>query len=206
MIEMLAYAFGIMYTPGPSNLLSLNAGLNSQVGPTLRFSMGVGFAMLLLFLVFGYTGSWLVNPNYQLFISCAGSLYIAYLAYTIAQASINPSLENSTEQSKAPASNLSFRTGLVIQLLNPKSYIAILPIVTVQFPAAEIAGSSILIWSLLLSILAFGAPSAYLLIGARLGKRISQPHYFRFLNLSMALLLLYVAGDIAYNDAYLKWG
>lgn len=92
-----------------------------------------------------------------------------------------------------------------MQLLNPKSYIAILPIVTVQFPAAEIAGSSILIWSLLLSILAFGAPSAYLLIGARLGKRISQPHYFRFLNLSMALLLLYVAGDIAYNDAYLKW-
>lgn len=205
MVEILAYAFGIMYTPGPSNLLSLNAGLNGHISSTLRFCLGVACAMLLLFLLFGYTGAWLVSPSYQLLISCTGSLYIAYLAYKIAWASINPAATEPAERTEAADSKLNFKSGLIMQLLNPKSFVAILPIVTVQFPAAQISGSSILVWSLLLSSLAFGAPSSYLLMGARLGKLIRHPRYFRLLNLSMALLLLYVAGDIAYSHVYLKW-
>jgi len=63
MVEIFAYAFGIMYTPGPVNLLSLNAGLNDEVSSALRFCVGVGLAMLLLFLLFGYTGAWLAVPT-----------------------------------------------------------------------------------------------------------------------------------------------
>lgn len=202
MVEILVYAFGIMYTPGPANLLSLNAGLNGQVSTTLHFCIGVTCAMLLLFLLFGYTGAWLVTPHYQLLISSAGCLYIAYLAYKVARTSIQLGDTKQTEQTE---SKLNFRSGLIMQLLNPKSFIAILPIVTVQFPAAEITGVSIFLWSLLLASLAFGAPSSYLLMGARLGRLISRPAYFRAFNLIMSLLLFYVAGDIAYSHVYLKW-
>ncbi|WP_271271105.1 LysE family translocator [Aliamphritea hakodatensis] len=198
MVEILAYAFGIMYTPGPSNLLSMNAGLNGQFRAPLMFCVGVACAMLLLFLLFGYSGAWLVSPGYQLLISCAGSVYIAYLAYKVAGAHIKLTGSEST------AGKLSFRSGLCMQLLNPKSFVAIFPIVTVQFPAAEISGSSIFVWSVLLSVLAFGAPGSYLLMGARLGKLIRKPRTFRLLNICMALLLLYVAGDIAYHHVYLK--
>lgn len=38
-----------------------------------------------------------------------------------------------------------------------------------------------------------------------LGKRIQSSSYLRILNLGMALLLLYVAVDIAYNHVYLLW-
>lgn len=197
MIEILVYAFGVMYTPGPANLLSLNAGLSGHVYSTLRFSLGVGAAMLILFILFGYTGAWLVSPRYQLFISCAGSLYILYLAFKIANAKVQPDSVKTTD-------NIGFKTGLFLQLLNPKAFIAILPIVTVQFPSEHITGISILLWSFLLSALAFGAPASYLFMGNRLGKLIDNPRYFQFLNIAMAILLLYVAIDIIYHHVYLK--
>jgi len=193
-----------MYTPGPVNLLSLNAGLNGNIGATLRFCFGVACAMLLLFLLLGYTGSWLISPRYQLLISCVGSFYIIYLAYKIALGSIKPTPAGSVDRTTTD-SPLNFQSGLIMQLLNPKAFIAILPITTVQYPAAQITGSSIFIFSLLLSSLAFGAPASYLVMGARLGQLIDHPHYFRLLNLVMASLLLYVAGDIIYSHIYLKW-
>ncbi len=205
MVEILAYAFGIMYTPGPANLLSLNAGLNGQIRSTLHFSLGVAFAMLLLFLLFGYTGAWLISSNYQILISCMGSIYIIYLAYKVAWNQQQPMTAEQSIQSEITNNHLNFNSGLIAQLLNPKSFIAILPIATVQFPEAQISGYAILVWSLLLSGLAFGAPTTYLFMGARLGKLIRNPRYFCFLNRCMALLLLYVALDILYSHVFLKW-
>ena len=146
MVEIFAYAFGIMYTPGPVNLLSLNAGLNDEVSSALRFCVGVGLAMLLLFLLFGYTGAWLVNPSYQLLISLAGSAYIAYLAWQIAKSSLTAQVSVDYEDTLDKAGKLNLKSGLFMQLLNPKSFVAILPIATIQFPQAQITGMSIGIW------------------------------------------------------------
>lgn len=202
MIEILVYAFGIMYTPGPSNLVSLNAGMNGTVRPALGFCAGVAFAMFLLFLLFGYTSVRLVSPEFQLVISCLGSLYITYLAFNIVRAGV--SVNESTPSGEEPGKRTGFRTGLIMQLLNPKSFVAILPIVTVQFPAEGISGLSVLFWSLLLSCLAFGAPGSYLLMGIRLGKLVQNPRIFSCINLMLGGLLFYVAGDIAYSHVYLK--
>ncbi|WP_415899668.1 LysE family translocator [Neptuniibacter sp. QD48_11] len=198
MVEILLYAFGVMYTPGPCNLLSLNAGIHGQIRSALAFSLGVGSAMLVLFLLFGYVGAWFITAGYELFLSAAGSLYILYLAYKVALSAM------AATEVKANQNPMSFKEGLILQLLNPKAFIAILPIVSVQFPAAEISGYAIFVWSLLLSTMAFGAPSSYLLMGARLGKLIHNPRYFRCLNWAMSLLLVYVALDIAYQHIFLK--
>ncbi|WP_415886442.1 LysE family translocator [Neptuniibacter sp. QD37_6] len=198
MVEILLYAFGVMYTPGPCNLLSLNAGIHGQIRSTLAFSLGVGSAMLVLFLLFGYVGAWFITAGYELFLSAAGSLYILYLAYKVALSAM------AKTEVKANPNPMSFKEGLILQLLNPKAFIAILPIVSVQFPAAEISGYAIFVWSLLLSTLAFGAPSSYLFMGARLGKLIHNPRYFCGLNWAMSLLLVYVALDIAYQHIFLK--
>ena len=135
----------------------------------------------------------------------AGSAYIAYLAWQIAKSSLTAQVSVDDEDTQDKAGKLNLKSGLFMQLLNPKSFVAILPIATIQFPQAQIIGMSIGIWSFALASLAFGAPTVYLLMGARLGKLISHPHYFRLLNLGMALLLVYVAGDIAYNHVYIKW-
>ncbi len=205
MVEIFAYAFGIMYTPGPCNLLSLNGGLNGQINTTFRFCIGVGCAMLFWFLVLGYTGAWLITPGYQLLISAVGAFYIAYLGLKVGGADTSLKASDNSAQSTNDANKLNFKSGLILQLFNPKAFIAILPIVTVQFPAADISGAAIVVWSILLSCMAFGAPGSYLLMGARLGSLIRHPRYFRTLNMAMALLLFYVAGDIAYNHVYVKW-
>lgn len=204
MLEIFIYAFGIMYTPGPVNLLTLNAGLHAQVRSTLAFCVGVGCAMLILFLLFGYTGAWLVQPSYQIVISILGSFYIAYLAFKIAQSSTaNTRFDQSSKRSVDLRSNsaktLTFKAGLMMQLLNPKAFIAILPIATIQFPAAGVSGGLIAIYALLLSTLAFGAPTCYLLMGARLSQFISRASYFRYINLGLSALLFFIAGDIFYG-------
>ena len=213
MLEIFIYAFGIMYTPGPVNLLSLNAGLKGHAMASARFCVGVGCAMLLLFLAFGYTGVWLIEPSYQLVISFVGSIYIAYLGFKITRASLqsnaSPGAVDNRADDSVYSNTLTFKNGLLMQLLNPKSFIVILPIVTVQFPAAQVSGGGIFITAFLLSCLAFGAPFCYLLVGVRLGKLMglneiggSQP--LRYINLLLAVLLLYIAGDIFYYHVFSK--
>lgn len=197
MVEILLYAFGIMYTPGPVNLLSLNGGLNGLAHQGWRFCAGVGCAMVLLFLVFGFTGAWLVSPRWQLPLSLAGCGWILWLAFKVARSGWQSPVSQAKPATEPTGYLPDFKGGLLMQLLNPKAPLAILPIATVQFPAAGIEGPGILGWSLLLGLMAGGAPASYLLLGAKLGHVIQRPQVFCYLNLLMALLLLYVAGDIA---------
>ncbi|WP_323955588.1 LysE family translocator [Aeromonas caviae] len=197
MIELLAYAIGIMYTPGPVNLIGLNAGLGGRTRASLGFFLGVGIAMFVLLLLFGWAGTRLVREDTLIYVSLVGCLYIAYLAIKIASDS------GELAANEAPARPLGVRSGFVIQLLNPKAMIATLPITSIQFPAAQIHGWSLLPWSLLLGLLAAGAPGSYSMAGSLIGRHLQHPRWFRYFNLLMAALLLYSAIALAYQHVYL---
>ncbi|MEX0333364.1 LysE family translocator [Vibrio tubiashii] len=193
MSEIFAYAIGVMYTPGPVNLLGLHSGLNRNTRSHLGFFIGVGMAMFILFVMLGFIGLKVINPQVLPFISLAGCLYILHIAWKVAGANVELS------QDTSDSSSLSFRDGLFMQLLNPKALVATLPVSTIQFPSVGITGSAIVLWSLVLAILAFGAPTGYSLAGLVLGKRISNPSYFKVFNLLMAALLVYVSLTIGYE-------
>ncbi|NLQ18523.1 LysE family transporter [Marinomonas sp. M1K-6] len=187
MLAILIYAFGVMYSPGPANMLALFAGVNGQGWRAFLYCVGVGFAMLILFLLIGYLGGGIIPQEYQSFIAILGGVYIAYLGVKILQASFQQSAL------KAKDTQVSFKTGLILQLCNPKSLVAIVPIVTVQFPRSQIEGGQIALWSLGLSAMACGAPSVYLLAGSSLKKAAMNPKVMAWVNRIMALLLFYVA-------------
>ena len=193
MSEIFAYAIGVMYTPGPVNLLGLHSGLNRNTRSHLGFFIGVGMAMFILFVMLGFIGLKVINPQVLPFISLAGCLYILHIAWKVAGANVELSQDTSDSNS------LSFRDGLFMQLLNPKALVATLPVSTIQFPSVGITGSAIVLWSLVLAILAFGAPTGYSLAGLVLGKRVSNPSYFKVFNLLMAALLVYVSLTIGYE-------
>ncbi|KJY81803.1 transporter [Vibrio galatheae] len=199
MSEIFAYAIGVMYTPGPINLLGLHSGLNRQTRPHLGFFAGVGMAMFILFAMLGFVGLKFIDPQVLPFISLAGCLYILHIAWKVARANVELS-----DQAKG-AKSLSFRDGLLMQLLNPKALVATLPISTIQFPSVGITGSAIVLWSMVLAVLAFGAPTGYSVAGLLLGKRISNPRYFKVFNLLMATLLVYVSCTIGYQHVVLPW-
>ena len=192
MADIFAYAIGIMYTPGPINLLGLSSGLNKQTRSHLGFFIGVGSAMFILFVLLGYLGLQVINPQFLPYVSLIGCGYILYIAWKVAKAKVQVS------DTSADAS-LSFFDGLFMQLLNPKALVATLPIATIQFPSADITGAAIVFWSLILAILAFGAPTSYSLAGLMLGKQVSRPGVFSVFNKLMAVLLVYVALMIAYE-------
>ncbi|HET8800699.1 MAG TPA: LysE family transporter [Marinobacter sp.] len=197
MIEIFAYAIGVMYTPGPVNLLGLNTGLNGHAKASTGYYFGVGSAMLLLFLSFGWLGSRLIGSDVLIIISILGCGYIATLAVKIFRASVTLGEDRTNERP------LRYRQGLVLQLLNPKGVVATLPIATIQFPGAGIHGAGILVWSLALTVLAIGAPGSYAVVGHLLGKRIENPLFFTWFNRVMAALLFYVAGSIGYEFVYM---
>ena len=197
MIEIVAYALGVMYTPGPVNLLGLNAGLNGQVRTSLGFFVGVGLAMLILLLVFGWAGAAWLRGDMLALVGALGCGYILYLAIKVARSSID--LDKVRQASRV----LSFRDGLIMQLCNPKAMIVTLPIATIQFPAAGIHGMSLVLWSLGLAAMAFGAPSSYALVGGVVGQRIENPTIFKGFSLAMAALLVWVAITIGYEHVWL---
>ncbi|WP_456268709.1 LysE family transporter [Kushneria sp. AK178] len=191
MLAIIVYALGIMYTPGPVNLLGLNMGLHGQARRSIGFCLGVGLAMLMLFLLFGLAGAAWVGPNVLALFGALGCGYILYLAVKIARSSIDPA---ALEQAPRP---LRFRDGLIMQLGNPKGIIATLPIATLQFPAAGIDGVMLPVWSLGLAALAVGAPGSYAVLGALLGRRLESARLLRGINLVMAALLTWVALSMA---------
>ena len=183
-MDIFLYAFSVMYSPGPVNFMGLNAGLTGKFRRSTGFFIGVGCAMLLLFVLFGYTGEAIISQAALPYISLAGGVYTLYLAYQVFKA--RPVVE---ELSTTEGKTLTFWNGLVIQLLNPKGIVAVLPITSVMFPAAHITGVSIAGVSALLAFGAFGAPWVYALLGATLGRRITGQSAFTLFNRCMGLAL-----------------
>ena len=193
MLEIFLYAIGIMYTPGPVNLLGLKSGMSSNITSHLEFFLGVASAMLLLFLVLGYAGLAFIPVNVLPLMRVAGCLYILYIAIKIALATVTFSQKHTQ---KKP---LTYANGLFIQLLNPKGLAATLPITTIQFPAANITGTGIFYLSCALAVLAFGAPASYALLGRAIGTHVENPKDFKRFNLIMAALLVFVAIDLLFG-------
>jgi len=91
MADIFAYAIGIMYTPGPINLLGLSSGLNKQTRSHLGFFIGVGSAMFILFVLLGYLGLQVINPQFLPYVSLIGCGYILYIAWKVAKAKVQVS-------------------------------------------------------------------------------------------------------------------
>lgn len=194
-LEIILYALSVMYSPGPVNALGLNAGLQGQARRALGFYAGVGCAMLILFLALGYAGAALVSGALLPWLALLGGGYCLYLGYRIARAA------PPTADEEGGATRLTFAGGLLIQGLNPKGWLAVLPIATVMFPAAQVTGGKIVLWSLPLALSAGGAPASYALLGALLGRYLVQGRGLRGVNLLLGLSLVGCA-LLLFHDAW----
>ncbi|WP_462163038.1 LysE family translocator [Pseudoalteromonas xiamenensis] len=191
MIDIIFYAFGVMYTPGPVNAIGLNNGIQNQPS-IIRFFVGVGAAMFILFFGFAIVGESLMNEGIIKLASVLGAIYVLWLSYKVFNANI--ALKQECENRV-----LTFRDGLLMQLLNPKAMVVVLPVATIQFPAAGISGIEIILWCIGLAIFAFGAPFSYFLFGRLLGNSLKSEVALNIINKLMAFFLFIVAISMATN-------
>ncbi|MTI61913.1 MAG: transporter [Firmicutes bacterium] len=136
------------------------------------------------------------KKEYLIYFSAVGSIYIVYLALKI---------WNSTSKVEDDAKEVdfNFKNAFLIQTLNPKSILAVLPIVTIHFPINNITGFKIIIMSTILAILGYFAPFTYSLIGKFLSNLIKNKMFFSIFNKIMAVLLILVAISIFKEHVYL---
>ncbi|MES1925596.1 LysE family transporter [Salinisphaera sp. T31B1] len=192
-MEIVIYTFCVMYSPGPVNLLAFNGGVQRQGLTLAGYAAGVGAAMFTGFVVLGTLGSAVVNDAILPYIALAGSGYILYLAYRMFRAPVCPDTPCSARV------RLRVRDGYLLQLLNPKGLVVILPVTTLMLPAAAIHGSALVVVVALISIGAVGAPAAYALFGTAVGRRWRDKRMLGRLNRIMAVLLVLVACSIVYD-------
>ncbi|WNJ94706.1 LysE family transporter [Vibrio ruber] len=197
MLEIWTYALGIMYSPGPVNLLSLNGGMQGQTRRHLGFFCGVACAMFILFISLSYIGNTLVNDDILPYIALCGCSYILYLAWQLMRSSVTLKQRTSF--------TLSFKSGVMMQLLNPKGLIATLPIATIQFPAQNMTEAQIVYWSVALALFAGCAPGSYSVIGNIVGKHLMNTIWLQRVQQLLALLLVYTAFSIGYEHIYKVW-
>lgn len=189
MLQMLLYGIGIMYTPGPVNIMGLTLGLNKKFKSSIGFFTGVGIAMFILFFVCGYSGEKLIKKEYLIYTSIVGGCYILYLAIKIMK-------EKVTIDEQLRKNSLSLKDGFIMQIVNPKAILAALPIATINFPANDITGIEIMIMSVLFGLLVIGAPSIYCLLGQFFSNLINNKKFLLLFNKVMGVMLLYVAFSI----------
>ena len=192
-LEIAIYAVSVLYSPGPVNLLALKAGLRGPDWRVAEYCLGVGLAMFTCFALLGLAGSVLVRDRLMPWLAGVGAAYIAYPAWCLFRD--DPRLE--TETGGRP--DLHLGRGYLLQFLNPKGLMVILPVVTVMFPAAEIEGWEIPAIAALISLGAIGAPATYAAAGALIGRRVAAPWFVALFNKTMALLLASVAACIVYD-------
>lgn len=192
MIAIILFCLVVMYSPGPVNLLGLNSGIQRQITQSMGFYFGIGVALFILFSLVGYLGATLITPSLLSYLAIFGGLFMGYMGYQLIRSKAHTASDLS-------ANYLSFKDGMLIQLLNPKSALVVLPVTTVQFPAAHIQGTSIIIWSVFLGLFAVGAPLSYALIGRQIGKLINQQLFLKRANQMMGIILIVIAISMFYQ-------
>lgn len=181
----LSYAFAVTFSPGPNNIISMSNASKKGFKETLPFILGVFSGFILIMLVASYFNLMLANiaPQIEGFMKYVGAAYMGYLALKILGISF-------TKKNKTESTINTFKTGFLMQFLNPKVILYGLTI-TSSFVVPYFHGVELFALSFGLALIAFTATSFWALFGTLLNQLLSK--YNRQFNFFMAGLLIYSA-------------
>lgn len=181
----LSYAFAVTFSPGPNNILSMNNASKKGFKKTMPFILGVFLGFTLIMLATSYFNLILAGllPQIEHYMKYIGASYMVYLALKILGV-------NFTKKKDIEANINTFKTGLLMQFLNPKVILYGLTM-TSGFIIPYFQGLDLFIFSLLLAFIAFIATSSWALFGTLLNHLLSK--YNRQFNIFMSGLLIYSA-------------
>ncbi|TFH91546.1 LysE family translocator [Vibrio ouci] len=121
MTAFMLFAVSISIVPGAGNIALL--GLSSRYGfnATIPFMLGcaVGVIILLVGASVGLVGLFSLYPELYTVMKWLGAAYLLYMAWGIA----NSTLDTNTTVKKS-----GFASGVLVQILNPKSWVASLTV------------------------------------------------------------------------------
>ena len=117
MTAFLLFAVSISMTPGAGNIALIGLSSRYGVSATLPFIVGnaVGVIAILAGASVGLAGLLALYPTLYLALKWLGAAYLLYMAWGIA----NMELDNNASVKKS-----GFLSGIMVQILNPKGWVA----------------------------------------------------------------------------------
>ena len=191
-IGLLLFAVSMVATPGPANMILLNAGSKFGFKKSIPFVFGIILSKQLIIwpIGFGILTFFELFPNFVNFIKFLSCTYIIWLAWKLSNFKIN----DNKELEKPP----SFFHGLPVHPTNPKAW----AMVSVGFSNYTNPNESLLISTLILAtifiIIQFIFHNLWCFFGVQLKKIFQNTKYeiwlMRFLSLLMlgSLVLLFL--------------
>ena len=191
-IGLLLFAVSMVATPGPANMILLNAGSQFGFKKAIPFVFGIILSKQLIIwpIGFGILTFFELFPNFVNFIKFLSFTYIIWLAWKLSNFKIN----DNKELEKPP----SFFHGLPVHPTNPKAW----AMVSVGFSNYTNPNESLLISTLILAtifiIIQFIFHNLWCFFGVQLKKIFQNTKYeiwlMRFLSLLMlgSLVLLFL--------------
>jgi threonine/homoserine/homoserine lactone efflux protein len=173
------------WTPGPNNSILMASGLTHGMRKTLPMVCGVGAGVPLMI---GLVGLGLGRvfeavPQVYTIMKFAGVAYTLWLAWMIASSS--PAGNGNAGDAKP----LSFLQGVAFQWINPKGWImALTALSAYTLPEAYYAGLVAVVATFVL--MGFSSAAGWALFGASLRHLLTDPRWFRIVNIVLALSLV----------------
>ena len=183
--SFLTYAVITAATPGPNNIMSMSNGIRKGFRGALPFNFGIwtGFSLVMVLCTLFCTLLSALIPKIKLPMLILGAGYMLYLAWETFRSSGEIEEDHSRE---------GFRSGLLLQFINPKIYIyCMMSMEAYILPVYQGQLVSLLAFDLLLSLIGFVFTLCWTAFGS-LFRQIFSRHA-RTVNTVMALLLVWCA-------------
>ena len=183
-MTLLGYMLVCSFTPGPGNILALNATSSYGWKKSLRLVCGIcaGYALVQLLCTIAL---YELNTSFHTALEVlkyVGGIYMIWLAIHMMRSKPDTACDD-----KQP----TFREGMLLQLVNVKIYFYIMTLLSVYFiPSLSTKGELALAGAVAVGI-GSAASVIWALLGAGL-QELYQKHY-RLINLVLGFFLIYCA-------------
>jgi threonine/homoserine/homoserine lactone efflux protein len=184
------YAFSMSASPGPTNIILLKSGVNHGFLKSVPFATGAlsGFVLLNVLLGLSISNFATGNPLFLTVVSYLGAAFIFYMGAKIALSNcdIKLSTKNNSNEN-APG----FFSGLFLQWINPKVYIAGIAGITTFITVGNT--SELILYIIVYGTVGYLSILIWAYAGSKIAKFLNNCKNMKIFNLTMGGGLILIA-------------
>jgi len=187
-IALVIFLFPLAYSPGPGNMFFAASGARFGFAATLRANFGYHVATWIVTVVIGFGFAATLDKVPQVFLALkyAGSLYVLWIAWGM--------FKSGAIKGSALAKPVSFVSGVILLILNPKAYV-IIALMFSQFldPTYDNKVFTVLLITTVFTLNNFVAFILWTLVGDKMASYFRKPDSAKKLNMMFGIVLAGVA-------------
>lgn len=184
-LSFFSYNIITSITPGPMNIIAMNAAGNSGIKKSRSIFLGLvsGLAVVIILCGLFSTVFAKILPDLVRYMKYIGAAYITWIAYAI--------VRSSPPGMKDQAGELNFLRAFLLQFVNVKAYIWAITVYTAYVLPYYQTVPMILAFAFIMSMIAIISALIWAIAGTLLSSFLKK--YWLIANITMALMLIYSA-------------